>query len=194
MCNGDQVPADVSLSLSLSLSLSWCLKLLILNNTDLLGLHVKFEFDARNMICMLCTFKVTLETQRGAPKSRPPDRVKPQGPPPDRWIVRVAMAMMGGPLTGVKVEKEREGRRERERERGRESRKVKGRQCKGKCMRGRRKGERKEKGYTHKMALTGRHIVYAVEIVCDRVLLFLFHCFLLCHSLLLLTYSHKTVL
>ena len=44
-------------------------------------------------ICVVGNYKglITFDTERGAPKSRPPERVNPQGPPPLREIIRVVM-------------------------------------------------------------------------------------------------------
>ena len=56
-------------------------------------------------------YNFTLDMERGAPKSLPPEMVNPQGPPPAREMILVAMT--GGLTNTVRSMRQgREGRRE----------------------------------------------------------------------------------
>ena len=93
---------------------------------------------------------ITFDTARGDPKSRPPDKVNPQGPPPDREIILVAMA---AGCTGNKTDQlwreggmeEREGERKGgRREGGKEGQREGGEGREGREGRRGRKGRKSE--------------------------------------------------
>ena len=94
------------------------------------------------MLQLSVGYEFTLEIERGDPKSRPPDIVNPQGPPPLREMIRVAMMndatvfyvlsegerkSWRGEGRGRGRERVREGEGDGERERETESRRERGR-------------------------------------------------------------------
>ena len=84
------------------------------------------------MLQLSVGYKFTLEIERGDPKLRPPDIVNPQGPPPLREMIRVAMmndATVFYVLSeGERKEGEGKGEGGGERERGREMVRERGRE------------------------------------------------------------------